>query len=328
MRVLITGGAGFIGSYLAEALVARGDEAFVLDDMSTGRPENLGALAGDPRLSLVVGSILDAALVEKYVERVDQVYHLAAAVGVKLIVERPLDCLRTNVAGTEIVVEQAARYQKKLLLTSSSEIYGKNAGGPLHEDDDRILGSPLKSRWSYSTAKALDEILAYTYWKESGLPVAIARLFNAVGARQTGAYGMVIPRFVAQAMSGEPVTVYGDGSQTRCFCHVSDIVRGLIALMDEPRAEGTVVNLGSSEEISMTGLAERVIALVGSASTVAYIPYDQAYEAGFEDMQRRVPDTSRARDLIGWRPTMGLDDVIRDVISAEIARVGGLAAAP
>jgi UDP-glucose 4-epimerase len=328
MRVLITGGAGFIGSYLAEALVARGDEAFVLDDMSTGRPENLGALAGDPRLSLVVGSILDAALVEKYVERVDQVYHLAAAVGVKLIVERPLDCLRTNVAGTEIVVEQAARYQKKLLLTSSSEIYGKNAGGPLHEDDDRILGSPLKSRWSYSTAKALDEILAYTYWKESGLPVAIARLFNAVGARQTGAYGMVIPRFVAQAMAGEPVTVYGDGSQTRCFCHVSDIVRGLIALMDEPRAEGTVVNLGSSEEISMTGLAERVIALVGSASTVAYIPYDQAYEAGFEDMQRRVPDTSRARDLIGWRPTMGLDDVIRDVISAEIARVGGLAAAP
>jgi UDP-glucose 4-epimerase len=327
VRVLVTGGAGFIGSYLVEALLARGDEVIVLDDLSTGRHENLAAVATDPDLSMVVGSILDRDLVEKYVERADQVYHLAAAVGVKLIVERPLECLRTNVAGTEIVVELAARYQRKLLITSSSEVYGKNTVVPLAEDDDRILGSPLKSRWSYSTAKALDEILAYTYWKEAGLPVAIARLFNAVGSRQTGAYGMVIPRFVAKALADEPVTVYGDGSQTRCFCHVSDIVRGLIGLMDEPSAEGTVVNLGAHEEISMTELAERVIALAGSASTIEYVPYAQAYEEGFEDMPRRVPDTTRARDLIGWRPTTGLDDVIKDVISAEIARVEGLTTA-
>jgi UDP-glucose 4-epimerase len=321
MRILITGGAGFIGSHLAEAHLAAGDEVVALDDVSTGRLDNIAHLTADPRFELVVGSILDADLVDKFAERCEVIYHLAAAVGVRLIVEKPLECLETNIKGTEVVVGMAARYRRKILVASTSEIYGKNVNGPLKEDDDRILGSPLKSRWSYSTAKALDEILAYTYWKEKQLPAVIVRLFNTVGPRQTGAYGMVIPTFVMQALKDEEITVFGDGTQSRCFCHVLDIVEGLMRLMVEPKAEGQVYNLGGQEEVTMTQLAERVVALTGSSSVIRYIPYDEAYEAGFEDMQRRVPDTTKARDMVGFAPGRPLDRIIADVIEDKRARL-------
>lgn len=314
MRILITGGAGFIGSHLAEALIARGDEVVALDDLSTGSADNVASLEGNPAFRLVVGSILDRDLVDKYAERCDQIYHLAAAVGVKLIVERPLDCLATNIRGTEIVIDMAARYRRRVLVASTSEIYGKNAAGPLREDDDRILGSPLKSRWSYSTTKALDEILAYNYWKEERLPTVIVRLFNTVGPRQTGTYGMVVPTFVAQALAGKNLTVHGDGTQSRCFCHVRDVIEGLVALMNHPGAEGEVFNLGHGEEVTMTQLAERVLELTGSSSKIEYIPYEDAYEAGFEDMQRRIPDTSKAHAAVGFHPRHDLNDIIRDVI--------------
>jgi UDP-glucose 4-epimerase len=321
MRILITGGAGFIGSHLAEAHLAQGDEVIALDDISTGRLDNVSHLAGEPHFELVVGSILDFDLVDKFTERCDIVYHLAAAVGVKLIVEKPLECLETNIKGTEVVVGMAARYRRKVLVASTSEIYGKNVNGPLGEDDDRILGSPLKSRWSYSTAKALDEILAYTYWKEQQLPTVIVRLFNTVGPRQTGAYGMVIPTFVTQALKGEDITVYGDGTQSRCFCHVLDIVEGMMRLMAEPAAEGRVFNLGGQEEVTMTQLAQQVIASTGSTSAIRYIPYDEAYEAGFEDMQRRVPNTTKAGELVGFAPCRSLDQIIGDVIEDKRARL-------
>lgn len=322
MRVLITGGAGFIGSHLAEAHVAKGDEVVALDNLSTGRVENVGSLAGNPAFTLVVGSILDEDLVDKYAERCERIYHLAAAVGVKLIVERPLECLDTNIRGTEVVIDMAARYRRKVLVASSSEIYGKNTDGPLKEDDDRVLGSPLKSRWAYSTSKALDEILAYTRWKEQRLPTVIVRLFNTVGPRQTGAYGMVIPSFVAQALDGQPLTVHGDGTQSRCFCHVADIVDGLMKIMEPVEAEGKVFNMGGDQEVTMTELAQRIIALTGSSSEIRYIPYEQAYEAGFEDMQRRLPDTSRARELVGFAPTRSLDDIVSDVIAHSRPRTG------
>ncbi|MBN3039026.1 MAG: GDP-mannose 4,6-dehydratase, partial [Candidatus Omnitrophica bacterium] len=247
-------------------------------------------------------------------EKTDVIYHLAAAVGVELIVKQPLESLTTNIKGSEIVLDMAQRYNKKVLITSTSEIYGKNINGPLREDDDRILGSPLKSRWGYSTAKAVDEMLAYVYWREKGLPTIIVRLFNTVGPRQTGAYGMVIPRFVNQALKNEPITVFGDGKQSRCFLHVQDAVGVLTKLMENPKTIGQVFNVGSQEEITIRGLAERIIELTKSTSEIIYVPYDQAYEEGFEDMQRRVPDISKIQDLVGYRPTMNLDGILKSVI--------------
>ena len=317
MRALITGGAGFIGSHLADRLLERGDQVVLLDDLSTGRLANIEHLDGRADAEFVLGSILNADLVDHVVSRVDTIFHLAAAVGVNLIVEKPLESLITNIRGTETVVEKAHKYNTRILVMSTSEIYGKNPSDSLSENDDRILGSPLKSRWSYSEAKAIDEILAYTYWHEKGLETVIIRLFNTVGPRQTGSYGMVVPRFVGQALRHQSLTIFGDGTQTRCFCHVSDVVGGLIALSEHPEAFGRVFNLGGTEEISIGDLAERVIELVGSDSEVEYIPYDAAYEEGFEDMTRRVPNTDRARRLVGFEPSVGLDDIILSVIADQ-----------
>ncbi len=319
MRALITGGAGFIGSHLADHLLGRGDQVVLLDDLSTGRVTNIEHLNDRTGAEFVLGSILDTELVDEAVARVDAVFHLAAAVGVNLIVEKPLESLMTNIRGTETVIEMAHKYDKRLLVMSTSEIYGKNTSDSLSEEDDRILGSPLKSRWSYSEAKAIDEILAYTYWREKGLETVIIRLFNTVGPRQTGSYGMVIPRFVGQALRNEPITVFGDGNQTRCFCHVGDVVEGLVALSEHPEAFGKVFNLGGGEEVSIRELAERVIELTGSQSSLEFIPYDTAYEAGFEDMERRVPNTTRAMQLVGFEPSASLDDIIRSVIDDQQA---------
>jgi UDP-glucose 4-epimerase len=314
-RYLITGGAGFIGSHLAEALLARGDEVSVLDSLSTGRLSNLEAVRDNSRFSFTQGSVLDELAVDQAVRECDVVVHLAAAVGVKLIVEQPLYSLTTNIRGAISVLEAAHRYRRKAMVASSSEIYGKNNSEALDETSDRILGSPAVARWAYSTSKAVDEILAYAYHRERGLPTIVVRLFNTVGPRQSPAYGMVIPRFVRQALAGEPLTVYGDGSQTRCFCHVADVVRALTALLDEPKAEGDVFNVGSSEEISIEELAKLVIARTASSSELVHLPYDVAYEAGFEDMAKRVPDVSKVRELTGWKAERRLADVLDDVIS-------------
>lgn len=315
MRALITGGAGFIGSHLADALIKGNVEVIVLDNLSTGRVENVSHLEGKPNFKLVIGSILDAELVDELVSDCDVIYHLAAVVGVELIVKDPLNSLTTNIKGSEVVLEMACRYHKKILIASTSEIYGKNVNGPLKEEDDRILGSPLKSRWSYSTAKAVDEMLAYIYWKQRGVPSIIARLFNTVGPRQTGAYGMVIPRFVAQALKNEPLTIFGSGKQTRCFLHVKDVVGALIKLIQEKAAVGNVFNIGSQEEISIENLAQKIIEITRSSSRIIFIPYDKAYEEGFEDMQRRVPDTAKINRLIGFKPTTGLAGIIKDVVN-------------
>jgi UDP-glucose 4-epimerase len=317
MKALITGGAGFIGSHLADKLIERGDHVIALDNLSTGRYANIEHLLGRPDFEFVLGSILNADLVDDLAARSDVIFHLAAAVGVELIVEKPLESIQTNVRGSETVMEKAHKYGTKVLVASTSEIYGKNTSDKLHEEDDRILGSPLKSRWSYSEAKALDEILAYTYWRQKGLETVIVRLFNTVGPRQTGHYGMVIPRFVNQAVRGEAITVYGDGAQTRCFCYVGDVVDAMMALIEHPDAYGRVFNIGGSEEISIKELADRVIALSGSHSQVRYLPYDVAYEEGFEDMQRRVPDTTRAEQLIGFRQTVDLEGIIQMVIEEQ-----------
>lgn len=317
MRVLITGGAGFIGSHLADRLLTGGDEVILLDDLSTGRHSNIRHLIDHPGVEFVLGSILNADLVDDVVRRADQVFHLAAAVGVELIVDKPLESLRTNILGSETVVEKAHKYATPLLVASSSEIYGKNTNDRLGEDDDRILGSPLKSRWSYSEAKAIEEILAYTYWREKGLPTVIARLFNTVGPRQSGSYGMVIPRFVAQAVRGAPLEVHGTGQQSRCFCHVGDVVGALDQLVREPAAVGGVFNVGGREEVTIEELAHRVIAVAESDSKIRYVPYEEAYESGFEDMLRRVPDTTRIHQLLGWAPTSTLDDIIRELVAEQ-----------
>ena len=319
MNVLVTGGAGFIGSHLCDLLLERGHRVIALDNISTGRYENIEHLIGRPDFEFVLGSVLNGDLVDDLAARADVIFHLAAAVGVHLIVQKPLESLATNIRGSEIVFEKAHKHGTKVLVASTSEIYGKNTSDRLHEDEDRILGSPLKSRWSYSEAKAIDEILAYTYWKEKGLDTVIVRLFNTVGPRQTGHYGMVIPRFVSQAVRGEPVTIYGDGSQTRCFCFVGDIIEGMVALMNNEDAYGKVFNLGATEEISIKELAEKIIDLSGSDSKIKYMTYEEAYEEGFEDMQRRVPDISRANNLVGFEPTVSLDEIIRRVIEEQRA---------
>lgn len=314
MRVLITGGAGFIGSHLAEELLNGSNKVCVLDNLSTGRLENVAHLENNPNFELVIGTILDENLVDKLVEKCDVIFHLAAAVGVELIVKKPLESLTTNIKGSEIILEMACRYHKKVLITSTSEIYGKNINGPLKENDDRILGSPLKTRWSYSTAKAVDEMLAYVYWKEKQVPSIIVRLFNTVGPRQTGHYGMVMPRFISQALKNGTITVYGTGKQSRCFIHVKDVVKALIDLTEEPKAVGEVFNIGSQEEITIEQLAKEIIQITKSSSEIEYIPYEKAYEEGFEDMQRRVPDISKINKLIGFKPTSTLSEIIKDII--------------
>jgi len=314
MKVLITGGAGFIGSHLSDELIAGGDEVVILDNLSTGRFENIAHLDGNKPFQFIEGTILNETLVDKLVERCDVVYHLAAAVGVDLVVKKPLESLVTNIKGSEIVLDMAHRYHKKILITSTSEIYGKNTNGPLKEDDDRILGSPLKVRWGYSTAKAVDEMLAYIYWKEKKVPTIIVRLFNTVGPRQTGAYGMVIPRFVNQALKNEDITVYGTGKQSRCFLHVKDVIKTLIKLMNSKDAVGQVFNIGSQEEITIENLAKKIIGISKSKSKIVYISYEKAYEEGFEDMQRRVPDTTKVKNLVGFKPTVDLEGIIKSVV--------------
>jgi UDP-glucose 4-epimerase len=319
VRALVTGGAGFIGSHLADLLLSQGHSVIALDNLSTGQHKNIEHLLQRTDFEFVLGSILNADLVDHCVSRSDVVFHLAAAVGVNLIVEKPLESLATNIRGSEIVFEKAHKHGAKILVTSTSEIYGKNTSDRLGEEDDRILGSPLKSRWSYSEAKAIEEILAYTYYRQKGLSSYIVRLFNTVGPRQTGHYGMVIPRFVSQAIRGEAITVYGDGTQTRCFCYVGDVVQALVDLVEHPQAIGRVFNIGGEGEVSMEALAHRIVELAESDSKIRYVPYEEAYEEGFEDMQRRVPDTTRARELIGFAPTADLDDIIRMVIDYQRA---------
>ena len=319
LSYLITGGAGFIGSHLVEALLERGDSVTVLDNLSTGRLQNLDRVGHHPRFRFVQGSVLDELLVDELVHESQVVVHLAAAVGVRLIVEQPLRSFTTNIRGSETVLEAAHRYRRRILLASTSEIYGKNGGRPLTEDADRLLGSPTVARWAYSTAKAVDEILAYAYHRERGLPTTVVRLFNTVGPRQSPAYGMVIPRLVRQAVRGEPLTVYGDGRQTRCFCHVADVIDGLLRVLDHPDVAGQVYNLGSTEETSILELAERIIGSAASTSSVALIPYEEAYAEGFEDMRRRVPDTGKVTGLTGWRPTRTLDDILRETLAEAAA---------
>jgi len=315
MTYLVTGGAGFIGSHLVDALLARGDRVLVLDNLSTGQLSNLDGAGTHPNFRFVHGSVLDELVVDELVHQSDVVIHLAAAVGVKLVVEQPLKSLTTNIRGSEIVIEAAHRYRRTIMLASTSEIYGKNSSGPLDELSDRILGSPAVVRWAYSTAKAVDEILANAYHRERGLPTVVVRLFNTVGPRQSPAYGMVIPRLVRQAVSGEPLTVFGDGRQTRCFAHVADVVAALLALLGTPEAIGNTFNVGSSEETSISQLAELVIAQSGSSSQIEYVPYDEAYGVGFEDMVRRVPNTQKLRRLTGWEPRYRLHDVLAATIA-------------
>jgi UDP-glucose 4-epimerase len=314
VRALITGGAGFIGSHLAEALLAAGHQVFVIDNLSTGSIQNIEPLKAHAAFKYVVGDITNEPLLAELVDDCDVVFHLAAAVGVKLIVEEPVRTIETNVHGTEVVLKHANKKKKLVIFASTSEVYGKSTDVPFHEDTDLVLGPTTKHRWAYACSKAIDEFLALAYWKERKLPVVIVRFFNTVGPRQTGRYGMVIPNFVRQALAGQPITVHGDGSQTRSFCHVRDVVGALLRLMNEPRAVGEVFNVGNSQEISIMALAERVRALTGSRSTIVTIPYDQAYESGFEDMPRRVPDLSKIGALIGYEPRTDLDAILADVI--------------
>jgi UDP-glucose 4-epimerase len=314
MRTLITGGAGFIGSHLAELLLSQGHEVFVLDNLSTGSIDNIAHLKGHKQFHYTIDSVTNEPVLAELVDQADVVFHLAAAVGVKLIVEQPVHTIETNVKGTEVVLTHANKKKKLVLVASTSEVYGKSTAVPFSEDDDLVLGSTVKHRWAYACSKAIDEFLALAYWKEKKLPVIIVRLFNTVGPRQTGQYGMVIPNFVRQALAGQPITVFGDGTQTRSFTYVGDVVDALVKLVHEPRAVGRVFNVGNGYEISIRDLAERVKMLAGSASGIVTIPYDEAYEAGFEDMPRRVPDTTRIRELIGYEPKVQLDEILEKVI--------------
>ncbi len=315
MRVFITGGAGFIGSHLADAYLARGDEVFVLDDLSTGSIDNIGHLRGHPRFHYTIESVHHAATVAELVDECDVVFHLAAAVGVRLIVDSPVRTIETNVHGAEVVLAQANKKKKKVLIASTSEVYGLSEQVPFREDGNLVLGATSKGRWSYACSKAIDEFLALAYWRERKLPTVIVRLFNTVGPRQTGQYGMVVPTFVKQALLGRPLTIHGPGTQSRCFVDVADVVGALIALMDHPDAVGEVYNVGSSEEISIEELARRVKRLAGSSSEIVHIPYEQAYGEGFEDMPRRVPDLGKVAALIGYRPSRSLDQIIERVIA-------------
>jgi UDP-glucose 4-epimerase len=314
MRALITGGAGFIGSHLAEALLAAGHRVLILDNLSTGSFENIAHLKGCEGFEYFIDSVDNEPLLAELIDRSDVVFHLAAAVGVKLIIEQPVHTIETNVHGTEVVLKHANKKKKLVVIASTSEVYGKSEDVPFREDSDLVLGPTPKHRWAYACSKAIDEFLALAYWKERKLPVIIVRFFNTVGPRQTGQYGMVIPNFVRQALAGEPITVFGDGTQTRSFTHVSDVVNALLKLVAEPRAIGQVINLGNTDEVTIRALAERVRALARSSSPIKCVPYDEAYESGFEDMPRRVPDLTKARNMIGYEPKHGLDEILVQVI--------------
>ena len=313
MKYLVTGGAGFIGSHISDSLIKRGDQVVVLDNLSTGNRKNIEHLLKNPSFTLTEGSILDTSVVNDVVNSVDHVLHFAAAVGVFTIVDKPLESLTTNIRGTENILEASHRFKKEVLIASSSEIYGKNAVSALHEESDRIVGSPLKSRWSYSEAKAIDESMAYFYYQEKKLGVRLVRFFNTVGPRQVGHYGMVVPRFVSAALKNEPLTVYGTGSQSRCFCHVYDAVAGVLAVIDSNATLGEVFNIGNDEEITIEDLANEVIELTASKSVIEKVLYEKAYAPGFEDMQRRVPDISKIKRTVGWTPKLSLDAIIADI---------------
>ena len=319
MRILITGGAGFIASHLAEHLLAAGDEVWALDDLSTGSIENIEHLKPHPKYHYQIGSIMDTATLAEMVDRCDVIYHLAAAVGVRLIVESPVRTIETNIRGTELVLEAAAKKKKLVVIASTSEVYGKSTKIPFCEEDDLVIGPPTRGRWSYACSKAIDEFLALAYWKERRQPVIVMRFFNTVGPRQTGRYGMVLPNFVRQALAGEPVTVFGPGTQSRCFGYVGDVVEALGKLIRVPEAIGHVFNVGSDEEVTIDELARRVCRIVGGKSQIAHIPYEQAYEEGFEDMHRRVPSLEKIGRLIGYKPKTTLDQIIEKVVEYERA---------
>lgn len=321
MQILITGGAGFIGSHLADHLLALGDEVWAVDDLSTGSIENIEHLKNHPRYHYQVENIMNAPAIAELVDRCDVIFHLAAAVGVRLIVESPVRTIETNIRGTEIILAMAAKKKKLVVIASTSEVYGKATKVPFTEDDDLVIGPTFKGRWSYACSKAIDEFLALAYWKERSVPVLIARFFNTVGPRQTGRYGMVLPTFVRQALAGEPITIFGSGKQSRCFGYVGDVVEALGKLIRTPEAVGQVVNLGSDEEVTIEELAQRVRQITGSHSEIVYIPYDQAYEAGFEDMPRRVPSLEKAYRLVGYRPKTPLDRIIESVVEYERTRL-------
>jgi len=321
LRVLITGGAGFIGSHLADHLLTLGDEIWAVDDLSTGSIENIEHLKANPRYHYQIENIMNGPAIAELVDRCDVIFHLAAAVGVRLIVESPVRTIETNIRGTEIILQLAAKKRKLVVLASTSEVYGKANKVPFCEDDDLVIGAPVRGRWSYACSKAIDEFLALAYWKEKKLPVIVVRFFNTVGPRQTGRYGMVLPSFVRQALANEPITVYGDGTQSRCFGYVGDVVEALGTLVRTEGAIGQVFNIGNDEEVTISELAERVKKITGSASPIVRVPYETAYEEGFEDMPRRVPSIEKIGKLIGYRPKTSLDEIIRKVAEFERARL-------
>lgn len=323
MNILLTGGAGFVGSHLAELLLGRGHRVHAIDDLSTGAIANIAHLKGTPGFSYTIDTIMNEPVLAEAVDAADVVFHLAAAVGVKLIVEAPVHTIETNVNGTEIVLKHAAKKGKKVFVFSTSEVYGKSQQIPFREDQDLVMGSTVKHRWAYACSKALDEFMALAYFKEKALPVVVIRLFNTVGPRQTGRYGMVIPTFVRQALTGQPITVYGTGLQTRSFTFVGDVVTALVALIDTPAAVGEVINIGNPEEVSILDVATRVKALTRSASEIRMIPYSEAYEPGFEDMERRVPDITKIAGLVGFAPTVKLDGILDRVVAYERAALSG-----
>lgn len=328
MRILITGGAGFIGSHLADAYLQRGDEVFVLDDLSTGSIRNIEHLKNNPGFHYTIDTVQNQPVTAELIDQCDAVVHLAAAVGVKLIVESPVRTIETNVHGTEVVLSLANKKKKKVLIASTSEVYGLSAEIPFREDGNLVMGATTKGRWSYACSKAIDEFLALAYWRERKLPTVIVRLFNTVGPRQTGQYGMVIPTFVKQALAGRPITVYGDGKQSRCFGYVGDVVAALVKLVDHDDAVGEVFNIGSNEEISIVALAQRVKELTGSHSEIVFVPYDEAYEEGFEDMPRRIPDISKVNALVGFRPEMSLEGILQTVIDYQSGITGSAGMLP
>ncbi|HTH50558.1 MAG TPA: GDP-mannose 4,6-dehydratase [Pyrinomonadaceae bacterium] len=320
MKILITGGAGFVGSHLADRLIGQGHEITVIDDLSTGRYSNVEHLEGDPNFTLIIDTVLDARLMEELIRSSDRVYHMASAVGVRLIMEQPVKTIETIFHGTDVVLGNCSKFRKRVLIPSTSEVYGKGVSVPFKEDDDLLTGATDKHRWAYACAKTLDEFLALAHFKETRLPVIVARLFNTVGPRQTGQYGMVVPRFVKAALENETIEVHGDGTQSRCFGHVADVVDGLIKAMESTACFGQVINFGSDAEVSINDLAKRAIELTGSNSKITYVSYDEVYGAGFEDMQRRVPSLDKARRMVGYQPTRSLDDIINDV-AAEMRGV-------
>lgn len=316
-HALITGGAGFIGSHLAERLIAAGHTVTIIDNLSTGQIKNLASLEGNPRFRAAIEDIRNIHVMDRLVSECDVIFHLAAAVGVQRIISEPIETIETNIGGTEVVLKTARRYRKKVLIASTSEVYGKGVRIPFAEEDDSVIGATTRSRWSYAVSKAIDEFLALAYHKEVDLPVVIFRLFNTVGPRQSGQYGMVVPRFVRWAIKGEPIMVYGDGQQQRCFCNVSDVVSAIVALFESPDAIGQVFNIGSSEEVSIHQLAERIREQTGSGSEIKSIPYEEAYEAGFEDFRRRVPSLEKIQRVVGWQPTTPLVETINQIIAYQ-----------